>query len=146
MIAGLFRGIFLTGDPVCIPHTETGEERWTVVTPISYRDHSGYVWSTEPNFITDGASIPAPLRVLYGNPFRSDYIRPGALHDFYYREWAKKYGVWSPEARTARKEVDEMFYEAAIADGIPWYKAYQFYLGVRIGGWVAWNNHARREA
>lgn len=143
----VFRGVFLTGDPLCLPHTESGEERWTVVTEIAYRDAAGTVWRTSPNFVTDGASIPKPLRVLYGNPFRSNYIRPGTLHDFYYHKLAQKHGVTgTPAADTARKDVDAMFYEAAVADGVSKWKAYQFYLAVRIGGWVAWNNHAKREA
>jgi hypothetical protein len=44
-----------------------------------------------------------------------------------------------------RKEVDEMFHEALIADGVGPVKALCIYWGVRLGGWAPWLKHHYRK-
>lgn len=138
---------FLTGDPICQPLVEGRNglhERWRFVDAVGFLAPNGKEYWTEPNFVGDGASIPPPLRVILGHPFRSDYIRPAVLHDYYYKTWAKIYGLTdSDKAESARLEIDIMLYRALLADDVNKITAYTIFLGVRVGGWHAWNNHAK---
>jgi hypothetical protein len=136
---------FLTGDPLVSPHTELGEELWTFHQAVVFSDDAGALWRTANTFVSDGASIPPPLRVLLGNSFRTDYIRPAGLHDYFYRTWAELLGGTGEAARTARLRVDRMFRDALIEDGVHPVKAWLIYSGVRSGGWVAWKRHAARK-
>lgn len=38
-----------------------------------------------------------------------------------------------------RKNADGIFLETMAALGVGWFKHHTVYLGLRIGGWVAWN-------
>lgn len=132
---------FLTGAPDCSPNVD-GLEQWDFKSSVGFRDANDVEWWAVAPFTCDGASIPYPLRVIFGHPFRSDYIRPAALHDWYYANWAWQFS--GPLAAKARLAVDKMFYAALLEDGVHPVKAYLFYWGVRRGGWVAWNNHAKK--
>lgn len=83
------------------------------------------------DFLTDLASIPALLRGVMDVNGRSR--RPAVLHDFLYAAQI-----------CTRAQADEILRLACIADGEPAAVARVYWLGVRLGGWRAWNDHKRK--
>lgn len=131
---------FYTDSPLVRPHVD-GEDLWTFHEPVGLMDSKGVDWWTPSHFTSDGASIPGPLQRFWGHPFHSDYIRPAALHDYYYSRWPGMFDN-GPLEKKMRRIVDGMFYDALIADGVGRGRAWSMYLGVRLGGWVPWNRRA----
>jgi len=84
-------------------------------------------------FKTDLASIPQIFRSLI--PQLGKHMRAAVAHDFIYsgsvRDWT-------------RAEADRLFLDAMVACKVPGWKRWLMYLGVRVGGWIAWRN-ARKE-
>lgn len=107
-------------------------EVWTVLQPLIYdSDVAVKVFIVPEGFVTDFASVPRlPLAFL----LTGDSAHEAAvIHDFLYSR-----GV------VDRSTADAVFKEAAVASGEPAWKAALMWAGVRMGGWIAWNNH--REA
>ncbi len=86
----------------------------------------------QPMFIWDGASIPRALWSLIGSPYHPKFQAASLVHDYLY-----KYQLCS------RKEADKVFYWILRANGVSKDQAKQMYLGVRAGGFIAWNRHKR---
>jgi hypothetical protein len=108
---------------------EKSGEYWTVLQPLIYdSDVACKVFIVPEGFVTDFASVPRlPLAFL----LTGDSAHEAAVvHDFLYSR-----GV------VDRQTADAVFKEAAIASGEPGWKAALMHLGVRMGGWIAWNNH-----
>ena len=85
-------------------------------------------------FITDFASLPAPLRV-WTNPWGRHGLA-AIIHDRLY---------WSQQ--TSRRVADEMFLRAMKALYVRRTQAWALYAGVRLFGWAAWRkNRQDREA
>jgi hypothetical protein len=82
-------------------------------------------------FTCDGASIPRILWTLVGHPFDKRWRRESVLHDWFYRTTG--HGI-------SRRMADQIFYYSLRDGGLRYTKALLMYLGVRIGGWVAWKN------
>ena len=103
--------------------------RWKLLRPFSY--HVGSKYSDDAitvprDFITDFASIPQLLWMWL--PYWGKYGKAAVIHDYIYKT----------KSRT-RKEADKIFKEAMIVSGTRKWKASLMYLGVRIGGWMAWH-------
>lgn len=62
-------------------------------------------------------------------------MRPATLHDFLYRN--------QPNGIT-RAEADRIYREALILEGSSKLSAWTQWTGVRVGGWMAWNEHAAK--
>lgn len=108
---------------------EKSGEYWTVLQPLIYdSDVACKVFIVPTGFVTDFASVPRlPLAFL----LTGDSAHEAAVvHDFLYSR-----GV------VDRQTADAVFKEAAIASGESGWKATLMHLGVRMGGWIAWNNH-----
>ena len=91
----------------------------------------GYV--VPVGFMTDFASIPAPLRAIFrsnGAPWQ----RAAVLHDFLY----------SSVHAINRQHADSNYYWQARRDGTSEWKALAMYLALRIGAGPAWNKNRRR--
>lgn len=129
---------------------------------IAFIDSAGRFWGAPRGFVTDGASFPGFLRYVptlialivawftdsfalafviatvlqffTGAAFNDDYLRAAVLHDAAYQ-----YGD------RPRALADQMFYEAMREDGTSRIRAAVMWAGVRAGGWVAWNEHRRRD-
>lgn len=78
-------------------------------------------------FRTDGASLPRLLWPVLGSPFSPELIDAAIVHDYAYR-----YGV--PDRRMADLHFRAMLRGA----GVGRFRAWCFWAGVRIGGWVFW--------
>jgi hypothetical protein len=98
---------------------------------IMFIDSAGVPWNVPYGFRTDGQSVPRLLWPIVGHPLETESIRAACLHDRYYK--------W-PDVRT-REQIDRMFFEALLADGVFFAEARAKYRAVRWFGWFAWRRH-----
>lgn len=89
-------------------------------------------WETiKPGFVSDGASLPRFFWRFLGQPFEHAYLRAAVVHDYLYRTQI-----------CTRKEADTILFELML-NSSPC-RAPIFWLGVRLFGWVAWQNNRSR--
>lgn len=125
-------GHFL-GDLVICPQDDGVE--WKVCTPFDYDigEVGGEKIEVPEGFMTDLGSVPQLLWNLIppiGKPLRG-YV----LHDWLY--FCQIY---------TRAKSDGVLLEAMEVAGVSWAKRWAIYLGVRSGGWIAWNQHKKENA
>ena len=84
-------------------------------------------------FESDGASVPRLFWRLVFPPTDPVALPAAVIHDWLYRE--------QPEGGT-RSRADDLFRRLLVADGIPRWRAWLAWLGVRIGGGAAWEKAA----
>jgi hypothetical protein len=109
-----------------------GRGEWQLTSPLIYQsDLTGDVYIVPSGFRTDFASVPrVPIAFLLCGDTAS---MPAALHDWLYTAVRGKRPV--PDRETA----DMLLKEAALAEGVPAWRAWALYLGVRIGGASHWD-------
>lgn len=83
-------------------------------------------------FYTDFASVPRFLPLVYACLGDTAHA-PAVIHDWLF------YCALVP-----RKRADQILLEAMGVCGLPAWRRWPIYVGVRLGGWVAWNNHRRQ--
>lgn len=105
--------------------------RWRVARPIVY--HHPVTVTVPAGMVTDLASTPRLLWPLL--PPTGSYAPAAILHDYLYLR-----GTLNGEPIT-RARADRIFLDAMKALGVGWLTRRIVYLGVRIGGWAAWNAH-----
>ncbi len=109
--------------------SDNGGYPFTLISPLSY--HStllGHI-HVPRGFKTDLASIPWFAQPLFHFLRVGRYDRAAVVHDFLYAT-----------QRHRRSICDRVLLEAMLADGVSPLVAYQIWLGVRLGGWVAWRS------
>ena len=94
----------------------------------------GKTFVVPKGFEFDGASVPRIFRVSVCAPLDPEAARGSCAHDWIYRTQPKG---WS------RALTDLMFLCFLIEDGLPVHRALKAYIGVRIGGWIAWRENRR---
>lgn len=102
---------------------------WTILQPLIYEsDVAQKVFIVPEGFVTDFASVPRiPLAFL----LTGDSAHEAAVvHDWLYRKDI-----------VTRSVADAVFAEAAKISGEAGWKSWLMWAGVRLGGWVAWNDH-----
>ncbi len=82
-------------------------------------------------FFTDFASIPR-IGIIYAMLGDTAH-EPAVIHDFCYYLGA-----------LTRRTSDDVLLEAMGVIGLPWWRRWPIYLGVRAGGWYAWNDHRKK--
>jgi hypothetical protein len=99
--------------------------------PFRYQsDLATQIFTVPVGFYTDFASVPR-LGIVYA--LLGDRAHePAVIHDWLYYC-----------AITTRKMADDILMEAMEVINLPWYQRYPILLGVRIGGWAAWNEHRK---
>lgn len=101
--------------------------------PLAYLSRTERLFVVPAGFKTDLASTPRLLWPIIP-PF-GRHTKAAVVHDYLYAT-----------AKVPRKRADRILYEAVLdADG-SWCLAAVMYLGVRIGGWVAWKNHRKNDS
>lgn len=102
---------------------------WVLLSDLEWKsDTERYL--VPAGFETDLASIPRLLRgILHQNGLSR---APAVLHDFLY----------ATQIMT-RAEADAVFREALKAEGMGGLGRFLYWGGIRVGGWVAWRNHAK---
>ena len=93
--------------------------------------------------IWDGQSVPRWLWPVAGSPFDPLSMPASLIHDELYRlgRYFDESGTGQP---ISRLRADGIFYDLCIIYGVPIWAAYKKYLGLRVGGWVAWRRHRRK--
>ena len=84
-------------------------------------------------FWTDFGSVPKIFWNII-SPWDRQCLVAFITHDYLYFK-----------GNVTREEADDILYELIRAYGGGWFKAQAIYRGVRAGGWVAWNEHRKRE-
>lgn len=82
-------------------------------------------------FYTDFASVPRWMPVMY-SLLGDTAHEPAVIHDWLYYS-----------AFTSREMADNVLLEAMKYWGMPSWRYYPIYWGVRMGGWKAWNEHRK---
>lgn len=124
-------GVFV-GDVELTPLTDDAGRLWKVLRPFSYV--SGYPDHAQVDVpageTTDLASTPRWLWVFL--PPEGDWTDASVVHDTAYTQ-----------QKLPRLRCDQILREAMIDRGTDKFTAAIIYAGVRIGGWAAWQAHAR---
>lgn len=110
------------------------DERGNVIRTVTKNkiEWKGRSFVIPAGFESDGASVPRFFWRIVCPPTDPQAVRAGVAHDWIYRT--------QPEGWT-REEADKMFYDLLVEDGMLRCRARLAYLGVRIGGWRAWNEN-----
>ena len=116
------------------------EKRWCCRKPVLvkttelvwYRDAVTYI-EIPVGFKSDLASVPRVLWSAVASPW--DLALPALFHDLLYAQQVVK-----------RRVADQTLLSMMEDSNIPWAVRWTVYLGVRVGGWVAWRQHARELA
>ncbi len=82
-------------------------------------------------FFTDFASVPRFMPLAYACLGDTAH-EPAVIHDWLYYS-----------AITDRSTADNVLLEAMKVWGMPSWRYYPIYWGVRLGGWAAWNQHRK---
>lgn len=112
-------------------------EPWPLGQPRRWRTMrtvSGRGITVPSGFSTDGASIPRWLWSVIGAPWDARYARAAIVHDFLYVQRGA-----TKRNRYTRRDADRIFYEIMLDDGVPKWRAWAMWSGVRAGGWIGWN-------
>lgn len=130
---GFFRGIVMW---------LLSTRNWKLLTDFRYTMH-GIDYVIPEGFTFDGASIPKFLRSFF-SPVGVLLIG-GLVHDFMY-----KYAALKPAAKKGslllvdQKKADQIFRDINIEVNGFYFMNYLAYWSLRLGGWLAWNGHRRR--
>ena len=118
------------GLPVVLCLEDDGTTVVRTLRPLYYQTALGLVVVPE-NFRSDGASMPRLFWRMIGHPFQMQYLREAILHDWLYRTQP-----------CSRALADRIFYELLAGKVKPWRRKL-IYLGLRLGGWVAWRQNRK---
>lgn len=112
------RGKFTT--PLVLNYLKSG--MWLVRKPLTFKLGNGKEITVPVNFSTDLDSVPR-IPFLYAW-LKGRATKAAVVHDFLY---FKKHN---------RKEADTIFYIAMREEGVPAWRRWPIYLGVRSFGWL----------
>lgn len=97
-----------------------------LVEPLTYLDIT-----VPAGFESDGASVPRLFWRLVFPPTDTTALRAAVIHDWIYR---------THPAGWTRAAADDLFYDLLIEDGVPRWRAWLAWSGVRLGGGSAWKD------
>ncbi|WP_186267950.1 DUF1353 domain-containing protein [Burkholderia gladioli] len=111
--------------------TNSGRGTWRLTAPLVYQsDVADRVFIVPAGFETDFASVPrAPVAFLLAADSAHE---ASAVHDFLYT---------APHP-TPRSMADAVLKEASIASGVPAWRAWLMWAGVRVGGSSHWEGES----
>ena len=113
--------------PVDIRWVEDHPRDMVLLKDLVFFDDAGRKWIALKYARINGASIPPILWPIIGSPYVGLYRRASVLHDYYYTTHLRP-----------RDEVDLMFLDAMIADGVDEHLAAIMYNAVRDFGGASW--------
>lgn len=104
------------------PDAASGRGTWRLVSPLVYQSDVAKITITVPaGFVTDFASVPRiPIAFLLTGDTGSE---PAVVHDYLYST-----------GMLLRSTCDLVLKEACLATGMPLWRAWMIYAGVRVGG------------
>ena len=121
-----------------------GTRNWTIIKDFKYTIN-GTNYVIPKGFSFDGASIPKFLRTFF-SPVCVLLIG-GLVHDYMY-----KYSACKPADKKGQlllvdqKKADQIFRDINIEVNGFYFMNYLAYWSLRLGGFVAWNGHRKRNA
>lgn len=137
-------GQFLTGEIVPF-NFDTDANMLELRREVVYVDDNGREWVAPKGMKSDGTSMPRVLWSLLGHPFAGVRLKPSLIHDSAYQcALPEDANLWNAIRSKARKEADDVYRNAMTDEGDE--GRFAVYRGVRFGGWLAWRNHAKRNA
>lgn len=117
--------------PLAIEEAHVDSDYWRLLTPLAYEIGavgSGVFVTAETGFVSDGASIPWPINIIFPRWGRR-YRRPAVIHD----KCCRMINQGTPLAECpTRTKADRIFLEAMTVCGVSAPVRYAFYLAVRI--------------
>lgn len=117
--------------PVVLEVGETDESPWTLWQGFGFNSEVlGCVVDILAGFKTDLASVKRipGLYTLFGGTANKAAI----VHDHLYTEQP-----------CTRKQADDVFYEACLVSGVPRWRAWSMWAGIRIGGASHWDKRTK---
>lgn len=111
---------------------EYGKGKYKLLAPLSYQDPVVGAVVVPAGFTTDYASLNVLVYIGFFWLFAmlADYgDRSATIHDYLYSGFPTEDGRY-----VSRKEADQLFHRALLAEGVVRWRAWFFYVGVRIGG------------
>ena len=121
-----------------------GTRNWTIIKDFKYTIN-GTNYVIPKGFSFDGASIPKFLRTFF-SPVGVLLIG-GLVHDYMY-----KYSACKPADKKGQlllvdqKKADQIFRDINIEVNGFYFMNYLAYWSLRLGGFVAWNGHRKRNS
>ena len=121
-----------------------GTRNWELIQDWKY-NIDGVEYIIPKGFQFDGASIPKFLRTFF-SPV-GVLLMGGLVHDYMY-----KYAACKPVSKkdallvVDQKKADQIFRDINIVVNGFYTMNYLAYWSLRLGGWVAWNGHRKRNA
>lgn len=127
---------FLTGFRIELQDDDTssdGRGTWKLLNLLAYKsDKANTIFVAPKGFITDLASVPrVPIAFLLAG---GTAHRAAVIHDWLYTNH-----------EVPRSMADAVFREAAIASGVPAWRAWLMWSGVRAGGGASWTAPGPRQ-
>ena len=116
---------------------------WVIVEDWKY-NLNGSEYVIPKGFQFDGASIPKFLRTFF-SPVGVLLIG-GLVHDYMYKYTACKTSKKGSLLIVDQKKADQIFRDINIEVNGFYFMNYLAYWSLRIGGFVAWNGHRKRNA
>lgn len=107
-------------------NSNDGRGTWQLIAPLAFLSALWGLLTVPAGFVTDFASVPRLPLVFF--LLGGIAHRAAVLHDWLYTNHL-----------FSRAQSDAVLRAAAIASGVPAWKAWALWAGVRIGGWHAWN-------
>jgi hypothetical protein len=113
-------------------------------------EYNGWTFTAQKGFISDGNSVPWLFRGIVPKFGRNTIA--GIVHDWLYKAgWVEVYGLVADPNLQSRKYMHNITRrQADIARldfcrwcGDWWVSAYVSYIGLRLGGWMAWKRYRR---
>jgi len=98
---------------------------------IKYNDPNGKIWTAPKGTITDGASIPDNVTLLFGGKMNPKHLRAAIVHDAYCGKANKSQSFYQKESW---KDTHRMFYQACLKNGTDKVRSGTMYAAVRLGG------------
>ena len=108
--------------------------------PLTYTTKDGWRITAPENLITDYASIPRAVQVFI--PPRGVFNRPAIIHDFLYRYAPGDPATGQP---CTQGRADAILREACENCDDRFTQRWTIWLGLRLGGWVAWRRYRREQ-
>lgn len=120
--------------PAAIVVKDNLDGTWTLIEPLGYTAADGEKIDVRAGFLTDFGSIPQVLWSIPGLCGSGSNADPAyVLHDWLYCRHRD-----GTDTRRTRSEADALLLEALEVCGVPRFRRWTIYLGVRAGGWIAW--------
>ncbi len=107
---------------------------WVLESPAVWSDAARYVRVPE-GFMTDFASIPFMFRW-----WQTGAVGPQRVAA-YFHDW-----LYSEQSAIGRRKADQIFRDVMGDAGAGAFRRWAMYLGLRVGGWLAWRSNQKKLA